>query len=98
MSVSPASPSVIASETNVIAVDACISTVGATISNSVSASMSSLPSEDELILRSASRNSTLLFVLEKKQPTSDLITLVNPQLLAGYSVFLTLKYIAFFRF
>lgn len=36
---------------------------------------------------------TLLFVLEKKQPTSDLITLVIPQLLAGYAVFLTFKYI-----
>ena len=35
---------------------------------------------------------TLLFVLEKKQPPSDLITLVIPQLLAGYAVFLTYKF------
>lgn len=36
---------------------------------------------------------TLIFVLEKKQPASDLITLVIPQLLAGFAVVETFKYI-----
>ena len=36
---------------------------------------------------------TLMFVCAKKQPQSDLITLVIPQLLAGYSAFLTYKLI-----
>ena len=36
---------------------------------------------------------TLIFVLSKKQPPSDLVTLVIPQLLAGYAVFLTYKFI-----
>lgn len=36
---------------------------------------------------------TLIFVLEKKQPMSDLITLVIPQLLAGVAVVQTFKYI-----
>mgnify|MGYP001584528209 FL=1 len=36
---------------------------------------------------------TLVFVLEKKQPYTDLITLVIPQLLAGFAVVQTFKYI-----
>jgi glycerol uptake facilitator-like aquaporin len=36
---------------------------------------------------------TLIFVLEKKQPVSDLITLVIPQLLAGLAVVETFKHI-----
>lgn len=34
---------------------------------------------------------TLIFVLKKKQPKSDLISLVIPQLLAGFAVFETFK-------
>lgn len=37
--------------------------------------------------------STLIFVLEKRQPASDLITLVIPQLLAGFAVVKTFKHI-----
>jgi|TARA_B100001093_G_C26824183_1_gene1013276 glycerol uptake facilitator-like aquaporin len=36
---------------------------------------------------------TLMMVSAKKQPGSDLITLVVPQLLAGYLAFLTYKFI-----
>ena len=36
---------------------------------------------------------TLIFVLAKKQPQSDLITLVIPQLLAGWAVVETFKFI-----
>ena len=36
---------------------------------------------------------TLMMVSAKKQPKTDLITLVIPQLLAGYSAFLTYKLI-----
>lgn len=35
---------------------------------------------------------TLVFVLAKKQPYTDLITLVIPQLLAGFAVVQTFKY------
>ena len=36
---------------------------------------------------------TLIFVLEKKQPRSDLVTFVISQLLAGFAVVETFKYI-----